>query len=216
MTGEETRVSTEEKRPDGRSSLRENVEAVLVAVLLALFIRTFVVQAFKIPSGSMIPTLQIGDHILVNKFVYGLEVPLLRMPLFDGKDPARGDVIVFKYPEDPQKDFIKRVVAVGGDVVDIQNKKVYVNGELLPDEHAIHTDSRMLPVRDNLGPIHVPEGKLFVMGDNRDNSHDSRFWKFVDMKAVRGKAFIVYWSWNDRPSGVADRVRWARIGRMLR
>ena len=205
-----------EKQPGRRSSLRENVEAVLVAVLLALFIRTFVVQAFKIPSGSMIPTLQIGDHILVNKFAYGLEIPFLRIPLFDGKDPGRGDIVVFKYPEDPQKDFIKRVVAVGGDVVEIRDKKVYVNGALLPDEHVIHTDTRMLPVRDSMDPVHVPPDKLFVLGDNRDNSHDSRFWKFVDARAVRGKAFIIYWSWNDRPSAIVDRIRWGRLGHLLK
>lgn len=215
-------ISEDEKKPEGealrgnRSVLRENVEAVLVAVLLALLIRTFVVQAFKIPSGSMIPTLQIGDHILVSKFAYGLEIPFLRIPLFDGKDPDRGDIIVFKYPEDPQKDFIKRVVAVGGDVVEIRDKRVYVNDALLPDEHAIHTDTRMLPVRDSMDPVRVPPGKLFVMGDNRDNSHDSRFWKFVDMRAVRGKAFIIYWSWNDRPTSVADRIRWGRLGHLLK
>lgn len=216
MTDEEKKGTESGKPQGGRSILRENVEAVLVAVLLALFIRTFVVQAFKIPSGSMIPTLQIGDHILVNKFAYGLGIPFLGIPLFDGKDPGRGDIIVFKYPEDPQKDFIKRVVGVGGDVVEIRDKKVYVNDTLLPDEHAIHTDSRMLPVRDNLDPIRVPSGKLFVMGDNRDNSYDSRFWKFVDARAVRGKAFVIYWSWNDNPASVVDRIRWGRLGHLLK
>ncbi|MFZ5564941.1 MAG: signal peptidase I [Thermodesulfobacteriota bacterium] len=214
---DESRKNKEEKAPQGnRSALRENVEAVLVAVLLALLIRTFVVQAFKIPSGSMIPTLQIGDHILVSKFTYGLEIPLLRIPLFDGKDPARGDIIVFKYPEDPEKDFIKRVVAVGGDVVEIRNKQVYVNDAPLPDDYVIHTDPRMIPGRDSMDPLHVPPGKLFVMGDNRDNSHDSRFWKFVDMRAVRGKAFLIYWSWNNSPASVADRIRWGRLGHLIK
>ena len=199
-----------------RSELRENIEAVIVAVLLAVFIRTFVVQAFKIPSGSMIPTLQVGDHILVNKFVYGVRLPFLGIPLVKGRKPAHGDIVVFKFPEDPRKDFIKRVIGVGGDIVEIRDKRVYVNGRLLPDKHAIHTDTRIIPGRDDFGPVRVPMGKLFVMGDNRDSSYDSRFWKFVDLKAVLGKAFMIYWSWNDRPDSVLDHVRWDRICHVLR
>ena len=200
-----------------KGALRENIEAIVIAVILALFIRTFIVQAFKIPSGSMKNTLLIGDHILVNKFIYGVKIPFT-----DGKtlipvsDPERRDIVVFKYPEDPDKDFIKRVVGVAGDTIEIKNKQLFVNGELQDDEpYAIHQDGRIIPrqfsQRDNFGPITVPAHSLFVMGDNRDNSHDSRFWGVVDLKAIKGKAFIIYWSWNSDAFG----VRWSRIGDLL-
>ncbi len=195
---------------------RENAEAVLIAILLALFIRTFVVQAFKIPSGSMKDTLLIGDHILVNKFAYGLDLPFLHIPLLPGKDPRRGDVIVFKFPGDPDKDYIKRVVGVGGDVVAVKDKQVYLNGQPLQEDYIIHTDSRILPVRDDFGPVQVPDDRLFMMGDNRDNSSDSRFWGFLDPAAVRGKAFLIYWSWNSRAATLADRVRWSRMGDVVK
>lgn len=198
------------------SGWRENVEAILIAVLLALFIRTFVVQAFKIPSGSMKDTLQIGDHILVNKFAYGIDIPFLGFPLLPERAPQRGDVIVFKYPNDPDKDYIKRVVAVGGDVVAVRNKQLVVNRTPLQEDYIIHTRPRIQPVRDNFGPVRVPENKLFVMGDNRDNSSDSRFWGFLDVDAVRGKAFLIYWSWNDQSASVLSRVRWARIGDIVK
>jgi len=200
-----------------KSSLRENIEAILVAVVLALFIRTFVVQAFKIPSGSMKNTLLIGDHILVNKFIYGIKIPFIQSTLVSIKDPQREDIVVFEYPQDPSKDFIKRVVGVAGDQVEIRNKKVYVNGKPLDQEFAIHTDNRTIPGRDFLGPITVPEDSLFVMGDNRDNSHDSRFWGFVNLKAVKGKAFIIYWSWNgENQDSILDYVRWNRMGKLLK
>jgi len=201
-----------------KSSLRENVEAVIIAVIIAMFIRTFIIQAFKIPSGSMLETLQIGDHILVNKFIYGVKIPFTDgKVLIPVKDPEKGDIVVFKYPEDPSKDFIKRVIATGGDTVQIINKKLYVNDKLVRDkEYAIHKSSQiysaMVSPRDNLRKIKVPENSLFVMGDNRDNSHDSRFWGFVDLKAVKGQAFIIYWSWNKSKFG----VRWGRIGDILR
>ncbi len=203
----------------GRSGFRENAEAVLIAVLLAMFIRTFVVQAFKIPSGSMLDTLKIGDHILVNKFVYGLEIPFLQLSVYDGKHPERGDIVVFKYPEDPQKDFIKRVVAVGGDVLEIKDKQVYVNQERIEENYIVHADKRILPSvhspRDNLAPVRIPEGSLFVMGDNRDNSHDSRFWGVVDEKDILGSAFMIYWSWNARADSLPEHVRWGRIGDII-
>ncbi|MBF0378453.1 MAG: signal peptidase I [Desulfamplus sp.] len=201
-----------------KSAIRENIEAIVIAVILALFIRTFVVQAFKIPSGSMLDTLLIGDHILVNKFIYGVKLPFTDgYTLIPLKDPARKDIVVFKYPEDPDKDFIKRVVAVGGDTVQIKDKKLYVNDELQEDEpYAVYKDSSIIPgsftTRDNLPLTKVPEHSLFVMGDNRDNSHDSRFWGFVDLKAVRGKAFLIYWSWDSEKFG----VRWSRIGDILK
>jgi signal peptidase I len=196
--------------------LRENVEAILVAVVLALFIRTFVVQAFKIPSGSMKETLQIGDHILVNKFIYGVKLPFIDKTIIPIKDPKRGDIIVFKFPEDPKKDFIKRVIAVGGDTVRIRNKKVYVNGKRAEYKQAQFTENQILPgslqPRDNYGPVTVPQDNLFVMGDNRDQSYDSRFWGFVNLHAVKGEAFIIYWSWDKSKFG----VRWNRIGHILR
>ncbi|CCK80354.1 signal peptidase I [Desulfobacula toluolica] len=204
-----------EKKP--KSSLRENIEAIIIAIVIAMFIRTFIVQAFKIPSGSMLETLQIGDHILVNKFIYGVKIPFTDgKTLIPVKDPQKGDIVVFKYPEDPSKDFIKRVVATGGDTVEIVNKKLYVNDRLIENEpYAVYKTSIIYPgivsKRDNLKKTAVPENNLFVMGDNRDNSHDSRFWGFVDLKAVRGEAFIIYWSWNKNKFG----VRWNRIGDLL-
>ena len=209
MTGKETQAKK-------KSGLRENIEAILVAIVLAMFIRTFVVQAFKIPSGSMKETLQIGDHILVNKFIYGVKLPFVDKTIIPIKEPKRGDIVVFKFPLDPDKDFIKRVIGVAGDVIKIRNKKLYVNGELQNQPFAMYTDPHIfkgkLQPRDNLGPITVPPDSLFVMGDNRDNSHDSRFWGFVNLTAVKGKAFIIYWSWNSEDFG----VRWGRIGDLLK
>lgn len=196
---------------------RENVEAVLIAVVLAVFIRSFVVQAFKIPSGSMEPTLLIGDHILVNKFIYGLTVPFTEKKLFQYRTPQRDDVIVFIYPLDPSKDFIKRVIAVGGDTVRIVNKKIYINGHPASDPHAVYRDRHIKQSwqpdsnRDNFGPIEVPPGSVFVMGDNRDKSYDSRFWGFVDINKVKGLAFLIYWSW-ERPF---HNFRFSRIGDVI-
>lgn len=206
----------EEKK---KGALRENIEAILVAVVLALFIRTFVVQAFKIPSGSMLNTLQIGDHILVNKFIYGVKLPFLQTTIIPVSEPKRGDIAVFKFPVDPDKDFIKRVVAVEGDTVEIVDKKVYVNEQLQQNDYAIHLDPHIQRIernRDNFGPVTVPENFIFVMGDNRDYSFDSRFWGFVDLENVKGKAFIIYWSWNkDNGESLIDYVRWNRIGMIL-
>ena len=164
----------------------------------------------------MLDTLQIGDHILVNKFAYGIDIPFLGIPLLPGKTPRRGDVIVFKYPNDPDKDYIKRVVGVGGDVIAVMDKQLFVNQQPVKEDYIIHTDSRVQPVRDIFGPVQVPDHKLFVMGDNRDNSSDSRFWGLLDVKAVRGKAFLIYWSWNDQAASVLDRVRWSRIGHVVK
>jgi signal peptidase I len=206
----------DEARPTKtKSGLRENIEAILIAIVLALFIRTFVIQAFKIPSGSMKETLKIGDHILVNKFIYGIKIPFLQTTLIHITNPKRGDIVVFKFPEDPSKDFIKRVIGVAGDVIEIRNKKVYVNHKLLNHDHGIHTDSYDFPAsvqpRDNFGPVVVPPHSLFVMGDNRDQSYDSRFWGFVNLKAVLGKAILIYWSWDSQTHD----VRWNRIGEIL-
>lgn len=198
-----------------KSKVREYVEAIVIAVVIALFVRTFIVQAFKIPSGSMIPTLEIGDHILVNKFAYGIKVPFERSTLIPISDPKRGDIVVFLYPLDKSKDFIKRVVGVAGDTVQMKDKKIYLNGRRYEDPHAVYTD----PIqpgsgdpKDNFGPVKVPAGSLFVMGDNRDHSSDSRYWGFVDLKDVMGKAFIIYVSW-DSDDGL--KVRWNRFGKLL-
>lgn len=199
-----------------KSTFREYAEAILMALLLALFIRTFIVQAFKIPSGSMIPTLAIGDHILVNKLSYGVRIPFLEKYLVEFGAPERGDVIVFIYPEDRSKDFIKRVVGVAGDNVEVRDKKVFINGKAVEDAHA-HFEGYDPQLGgtvngDNYGPKVVPEGHVFVMGDNRDRSYDSRFWGYVSLSEVRGKAFLIYWSWD----GVDRWVRWERLGSLIR
>lgn len=207
-----------------KSVVREYVEAIAIAILLALFIRTFVVQAFKIPSGSMLPTLMIGDHLLVNKFIYGIKVPFTGKLLVPIKDPKPGDIMVFRFPRDRSVDYIKRVVGEPGDKIEIKDKKLYRNGERADDPHAHFSSTMVLPAavspKDNFGPITVPEGKYFVMGDNRDNSSDSRFWGFVESSDVLGKAFIIYWSWDiDEPLLSVDRltsIRWGRLADIIR
>jgi signal peptidase I len=195
--------------------VREYAESIVIAALLALVIRTFIVQAFKIPSGSMEDTLAIGDHILVNKFLYGTKIPFSDKKILKIRDPRRGDVVVFEYPEDPSKDFIKRVIGTPGDEVEVRNKKVFVNGTIYENPHEIHKELGIIPKeqnpRDNFGPIKVPEGALFVMGDNRDRSYDSRFWGFVKYDKIKGLAFIKYWSWDKEHWS----VRWRSIGKLL-
>jgi signal peptidase I len=211
------------RTPGAKSTVREYVEAIIIALILALIIRTFIIQAFKIPSGSMLPTLQIGDHLLVNKFMYGFREPFSGTVIIPVKEVRRNDIIVFRFPRDPKLDYIKRVIAVGGDTVEVRDKVVYVNGDPIDDRFGVHLDSNTMHSaagpRDNFGPVTVPEGKVFVMGDNRDNSFDSRFWGFVDNKAILGKAFIIYWSWNvDKPLFSLDRlqsIRWSRIGDLI-
>lgn len=206
-----------------KSVMREYLEAIIIAILLALVIRAFVVQAFKIPSGSMKSTLLIGDHILVTKFIYGIKIPYMNKEIIDFGTPQRKDVVVFRYPVDPDKDFIKRVIGLPGDTIRLHNKKVFVNDKELDEPYVQHTDPGILPAgvspRDNLGPIVVPPSSYFVMGDNRDESYDSRFWKFVDESALKGKAFVIYWSWNGegRWSVQPDQsfLRWNRIGKMI-
>lgn len=252
------------RRVKAKSTLREYVEAIGVAILLALVIRTFIVQAFKIPSGSMLPTLQIGDHILVNKFRYGprLEVPLTnfsfgRLPGLAG--PERGDVVVFVYPQDQSKDFIKRIMGLPGDIIEIRGRQVVVNGEPYEDQHAHFAGGRALLMRGHVGPLYiaragdrleVSDGHLlvngaslplpdrdvflrqygeltveknsgpvtlsenfyFVMGDNRDNSQDSRVWGPVSEGALKGRAFVIYWSWD----GTDRWIRWERLGSWIR
>jgi len=198
-----------------KSVFREYAEAIIIAGLLALVIRTFIVQAFKIPSGSMEDTLLVGDHVLVTKFLYGTHIPFTNVTVLPLREPKRGDIIVFKYPGDESKDFIKRLIGLPGDVLQVINKTVYVNGRPLTEPYTVFKDDEILPrslqPRDNFGPIKVPEGKYFMMGDNRDKSNDSRFWGFVDGNKIIGKALVIYWSWD----GDDHWVRWKRIGHLV-
>ena len=198
-----------------KSKAKEYIESIIIAILIALFIRTFIICAYKIPSRSMVETLLVGDHILVNKFIYGVKIPLLRRTIIPVKDPQRGDIVVFIYPNDRSKDFIKRVIGVGGDKIEIRNKKIFINNQAYKDSYGIYSDNMIFPAsmqpRDNFGPVTVPKGSIFVMGDNRDESLDSRFWGFVDLKDVEGKAFIIYWSWNRDQHN----LRWERLGTLL-
>ncbi|MCZ7626271.1 MAG: signal peptidase I [Candidatus Methylomirabilota bacterium] len=209
QTADETVKEDQERAPrpnakSDKSVARQYAEAVVIAVILALVVRTFVVQAFKIPSGSMLQTLQVGDHILVNKF------------LFWFTNPQHGDIIVFKYPQDEGRDFIKRVVGLPGDKVEIRAKQLYINDQPVTEPYAIHLDPAAFDdpgsSRDNFGPVVVEPGHLFMMGDNRDYSMDSRFWGLLDMKKIRGKAFVIYWSWDHE----RFRPRWDRIGMLVR
>ncbi len=201
---------------------REYIEAITIALILAFLIREVVVQAYKIPSGSMLNTLQIGDHLLVNKMSYGIkipnEIPFIRKKIFPNyrflaKIPQRGDVIVFQYPEDPSRDFIKRVIGLPGETIEIKHQKVYINGSpLKEDAYVRHIDAPLAPPysypRDDFGPFTIPEGHVFMMGDNRENSQDSRYWGPLDINLIRGKAMFFYWSWNEEN----HTVRWERIG----
>jgi len=227
-----------------KSKLRQNIEALAFAIILALIIRTFVFQPFKIPSGSMIPTLLVGDHLLVNKFIYGTKIPFTDIEIFPIEKIKRGDVIVFTYPNnerDPSKNglyYIKRVVGLPGDEIDLNGRNLIVNGEEVPIEYeGTYSDKRNSEQFDEyredlFGEEHtvifrkgkentnrgsyipvtkVPEGSVFVMGDNRDNSQDSRFWGFVPRENVEGKAFIIHWSWDFANPDVVNKVRWDRI-----
>jgi len=210
----------------GKGKIREYAEAFVVALLIALLVRTFVVQAFKIPSGSMENTLLVGDHIFVNKFLYGYHIPYTKGRVLRFSKPKRGDIIVFVFPEDPEKDFIKRMIAVPGDTVEIREKQVILNGRPLKEEYTRFADGKMIDgfvrTRDNMPPLTVPAGQYFVMGDNRDRSYDSRFWGFVGVDAILGKALFIYFSidWN---RGIQwyqvwrypELVRWDRIGDLL-
>ena len=189
----------------------EYTKAIATAFIIAFIIRAGVVQAYKIPSGSMIPTLLVGDYLLANKFIYGEKVPFTDKKLLVLRKPEKGDIIIFPCPEEPHKDFIKRVVAVEGDVVEERNKRLFINGKPSGEAYVQHTDNLLLGQRDNFGPYIVPPGKVFVMGDNRDNSFDSRYWGYVDIHNIKGKAFIVYWSWDNS----RNFPRLQRIGHLI-
>jgi signal peptidase I len=210
--------STESQQKPKKSQIRDWTEALIVAAVLAMIIRTFFVQAFKIPSGSMEDTLLIGDHLLVNKFVYGTHLPFVDDAVLSYRDPERGDIIVFEFPEDKDKsyfdrrDFIKRVIGLPGDTIEIRSKNVFVNGERYLTPEAVYKDGNLTAgPRDNMAPVTVPQGSYFVMGDNRDRSYDSRFWGFVDRSVIKGLAFIKYWSWDKEKF----MPRWSRIGRTI-
>ena len=199
-----------------RSILREYVEAALWALIITLFLRAFVIQAFRIPSESMKDTLLVGDFLFVNKFEYGPKIPFTHIRLPGIHQPRRGDVIVFQFPQDPSKDFIKRCVATGGETLEIKNKQLWVDGAAQTESYAIHSDPTVKPAgyefRDNYGPYTVPPSELFMMGDNRDNSNDSRYWGTLDMDLVKGRAMFLYWSWD----GEKNWPRWNRILRPIR
>ncbi len=193
------------RREFQKSTLREYFESIVIAVILALFIRTFVVQAFKIPTGSMENNLLIGDHLLVNKFVLGPSASGLEKAVLPLGTIKRGDVVVFKYPEEPERDFIKRIIGLPGDTLQLKQKKVYINGTPL-EEPYVHfleqpgsgslSEVTSLDVRENYGPVTVPADHYFAMGDNRDNSADSRYWGFLPRDYVKGKALLIYWSYE--------------------
>ncbi|MBN1849527.1 MAG: signal peptidase I [Deltaproteobacteria bacterium] len=199
-----------------KSTAREYAEAAVIAILLALFIRTFVVQAFKIPSGSMKPTLLIGDHLLVNKFIYGVKIPFIDKYILKFNTPSKGDIIVFKFPKDEKKDYIKRIIGTEGDEIEIKKGFLYINGEQIQekyfDKYRDHETNEIKnryveflygvehyilgqdQKQEHFGPITVPANAVFAMGDNRDNSLDSRSWGFVSTRKIKGKALIIYWS----------------------
>lgn len=231
-------------RSRSKSFFREYGEALFIALILALVVRAFLMQAFSIPSGSMQPTLLVGDYLLVNKFTYGIRNPFTNKIWIPVGKPQRGEVVVFIFPQDPSKDYIKRVIGLPGERLQIINKKVYINGRLVETPQAVYTDPTIIPApgspmeatRDNFGPVVVPENSYFVMGDNRDQSYDSRFWGFVSLDALRGKAYIIYFSWEGPPTAGffpalwgglkglifnfswdpnSFRVRWGRIGKII-
>ena len=209
-----------------KSTAREYFESICVAVILALFVRTFIVQAFKIPTGSMENNLLIGDHLLVNKFVFAPTLFAAEQKVLPIDPIKRGDIIVFKYPEEPDRDFIKRTIGLPGETIELRNKKVYINGKPL-DEPYVHflfppdppgtkaeDAAPEFDVRKEYGPVTVPEGHYFMMGDNRDNSQDSRYWGFLPREYIKGKALFVYFSFAEEPDasgGLFSAVRWNRI-----
>jgi signal peptidase I len=212
------RLPTEETTSRRKSLVREYGEAIVIAIVLALVIRTLVVQAFTIPSGSMMDTLLVGDYILVNKFLYGAEMPFTDWRMPGLRDPARGDIIVFRYPQDEKRDFIKRIVGTPGDRILIRGHDVFVNGQRFAEAYVKHTAL----LSQHSGPLYcsyaygceptvVPAHSYFVMGDNRDNSQDSRYWGFVRRDKIKGKAFLIYWSWD----GDRHWLRWWRLGKYI-
>ncbi|MSO56602.1 MAG: signal peptidase I [Acidobacteria bacterium] len=214
-----------------KSIAREYFESLVIAVILALFIRTFVVQAFKIPTGSMEQNLLIGDHLLVNKFVFGPSLAGSERTVLPMKDIARGDVIVFKYPEEPERDFIKRVIGLPGDQIELRRKRIFINGERLDEPYVFFLEeppaltqetagddarAHSGDPRESYGPVTVPPDHYFVMGDNRDNSQDSRYWGFLPRSYVKGKALVIYWSYDAEAGNMVTGTRWSRLLHQVR
>jgi signal peptidase I len=211
-----------------KSLLRDYFETIATCVIFVLFARTFVFQQSKIPTGSMIPTLLVGDYIMVNKFVYSpvLDVPLLgsiERTLMPTREVARGDVVVFKFPEEPEKDYIKRVIGLPGDTVEIRDRQVFINDRPLDEPYKVHRNPRSLNIdQDDYPKTRVPVDSLFCMGDNRDNSRDSRAWGFVPRSYLKGRAFMIWWSYEEdrdayRKTSISDRLRgiWAKISHLF-
>jgi len=226
-----------------KSTAREYFESIVVAVILALFVRTWVVQAFKIPTGSMEQNLLIGDHLLVNKFVYGPAANAVERAILPISLPARGEIVVFKYPEEPDRDFIKRVIGLPGETVELRDKRVYIDGAPIDEPYVHFLDPRgsgaqeisPADVRQAYGPVTVPPDHYFVMGDNRDNSQDSRYWGFMPAAYLKGRALMIYWSYESDSDDYADggvestarrlasivthvftRTRWERLFHVIR
>lgn len=216
-------TSNKSKSPSGAkpaSAFRENVESLAWAVVLMLVVRVFLIQAFRIPSESMRDTLLVGDFLFVTKLDYGAKLPFTHARLPGFRKPRTGDIIVFQYPLDPATDFIKRCMATGGQTVEVRHKKVLVDGRELVEPYVRHTDPNEEPAavspRDNRAPQVVPPDMLFMMGDNRENSLDGRFWGFVPMDYVKGRALFLYFStaskhWWDMPFY----IRWDRLFRII-
>jgi signal peptidase I len=205
-----------------KSVIREYFESIVIAVILALFVRTWVVQAFKIPTGSMENNLLIGDHLLVNKFVFGPTPLAIGRALLPVRNPRRGDIVVFKYPDEPDRDFIKRVIGLPGETVELRNKKIYINGKPL-DEPYVHfltpppsefQEVTSSDLRETYPPATVPQDAYFVMGDNRDNSQDSRYWGFLPRGNIKGKALLIYWSYESGREDYLDEGLGASVKRL--
>ncbi len=237
--------TTTEPEVSKKRSLKSSIESFAWTILVVLVIRQFFVQAYNIPTGSMEDTLLPGDFLLVAKFIYGFEIPYTNIRFLDFYKPHRGEIVVFPYPVTMRKDFVKRCVALPGDTVEIINKQLYINGKPVDEPYVVHKDPRVYPpiyrpkdpaaieeytrawlarkfmheprVRDNFGPVVVPEGTIFVMGDNRDYSLDSRFWGPVPLKLVKGKPVIIYFSWNPDPPlrEFWKKIRWSRLFRIV-
>ena len=209
-----------------KSTAREYFESIVIAVILALFVRTFVVQAFKIPTGSMEPNLLVGDHLLVNKFVFGPAMGGLERGVLPMREVRRGDIVVFKYPEEPDRDFIKRVIGLPGETLEVRQRQVLINGEALDEPYAhflfpVGAGDTGGDVRSRYGPVTVPDGHVFAMGDNRDNSQDSRYWGYLPLSYVKGRALMVYWSFEaplgaNIVTGFFSGTRWGRIFHQIR
>jgi signal peptidase I len=231
---------TKDRKPRDRSVVREYFELIAETAVFVFFVMTFVVQAFQIPTGSMEPTLLVGDFLLVNKLVYSTPVYPLEKVVLPRRDIRRHDIVVFKYPKELYKDYVKRVVGLEGEKIEIKDKQVFVNDQPIAESYKVHNDSQVFTkngfyryddtIRDNFGPVVVPPGHLFVMGDNRDNSADSRYWGFLPLDNIKGKPWVIYFSYRAErdaymKNSLGDRVkklvsfipkaRWKRMFRLV-